>query len=57
MQPIVLQPMWLEDAGRVTLGLKPTHRSSEKTSRSGFARRTIGTGVSLRRLERSELTR
>jgi hypothetical protein len=30
MQPIVLQPMWLEDAGRVTLGLKPTHPSSEK---------------------------
>jgi alkylation response protein AidB-like acyl-CoA dehydrogenase len=25
MQHIVLQPMWLEDAGRVKLGLKPTH--------------------------------
>jgi hypothetical protein len=25
MQHIVLQPMWLEEAGRVRLGLKPTH--------------------------------
>jgi alkylation response protein AidB-like acyl-CoA dehydrogenase len=25
MQHIVLQPMWLEDAGRVRLGLKPNH--------------------------------
>jgi hypothetical protein len=25
MQHVVLQPMWLEDAGRVRLGLQPNH--------------------------------